>query len=62
MHCALVFYSRVDRVLVDGIRRRHDPTVELIEPHVTVLFPVPGRVGEEILVAHIDSALSPHYS
>jgi 2'-5' RNA ligase len=56
----LVFYPRADRVLVDGIRRRHDPTVDLIEPHVTVLFPVPGRVGEENLVAHIDSALRGH--
>lgn len=57
MHYALVFYPEVDRLLVDDIRRRHDPTVDLIEPHVTVLFPVPERVGEENLVAHVDGAL-----
>ena len=60
MHYALVFYPTVDRVLIDDIRRRHDPTVDVIEPHVTVLFPVPDRIGEEDLVAHIDGALRGH--
>ena len=60
MHYALVFYPEVDRLLVDDIRRRHDPTVDLIKPHVTVLFPVPERVGETSLVEHIQKVLENH--
>jgi len=57
MYYALVFYPRVDRALIDEIRRKYDPTIDVIGPHVTVLFPVPERVGEEELVAHIQSVL-----
>lgn len=57
MHFALVFYPEVDGVLVDEIRRKHDPTVDLIDPHITVLFPVPERVGESALIEHVRQVL-----
>ncbi|NIM49263.1 MAG: hypothetical protein GTN78_19790 [Gemmatimonadales bacterium] len=60
MHYALVFYPVVDGRLIDKLRRRYDPTVDVIEPHVTVLFPVPDRVGEVELVDHIQSVLDGH--
>ncbi len=56
-HYVLVFYPTVDRRAIDDIRRKYDPTVDLIAPHVTVLFPVPLRVGEDQLVAHIEAVL-----
>ena len=57
MYYALVLYPRVDKTLIDEIRRKYDPPVDVIGPHVTVLFPVPERVGEEQLVAHIQHVL-----
>lgn len=57
MYYALVFYPVIDRGLIDKLRRTYDPTVDVIGPHVTVLFPVPERVGEVQLVDHIRSVL-----
>lgn len=43
---------------ISAFRREYDPTVGFTRPHITVLFPVPGRVGEVALIAHIEQALS----
>ena len=32
---------------IDAIRKKYDPTYGISEAHLTVLFPVPARVGEE---------------
>lgn len=42
---------------IQRIRSKHDPTFELIEPHIGVLFPVPETVGEEKLVDHLRRVL-----
>lgn len=57
MHYALVHYPQIDCKPIDAIRRRYDPTAHVIAPHVTVLFPVPDRVGYEALADHIDCVL-----
>jgi 2'-5' RNA ligase len=51
------YFPDVDLQAVDLLRRKYDPTVDLVGPHVTVLFPVPERVGEEPLVRHLESVL-----
>jgi len=43
--------------LIGAIRKAHDPTFAFSKPHITVLFPVPGSVGEERLIGHIQSVL-----
>ena len=53
MHYALVLYPEVEIERIQEIRRRFDPTFDVIRPHVTVLFPVPEAVGEAELVSHI---------
>ena len=61
MYYALVFYPQLDpglTELIDEIRRKYDPTVERSKPHITVLFPVPDKVGEPQLISHIQSVLS----
>jgi len=57
MYYGLVHYPDVDRALIDRIRREYDPTVDLIEPHLTVMFLVPDTVGEQELTVHIESVL-----
>lgn len=53
----LIHYPIIDTEHIDRFRRKHDPHVGSIEPHITVVFPVPGSVGKERLVWHIRSVL-----
>lgn len=43
----------VDEALVGRIRRQYDPTVDVIAPHVPVVYPVPDGVGRDLLISHI---------
>jgi 2'-5' RNA ligase len=54
----LVFYPQLETERIDQIRRRYDPTVHVIRPHVTIVFPVPETVGEAKLIRHVESVLS----
>ena len=58
MFYALVYYPDLDETSLDAFRRKHDPYVDLIAPHVTFVFPVPDSVGEENLTGHIGRVLS----
>lgn len=57
MYYALVLYPEVETERINDIRRKYDPTFDVIGPHVTVLFPVPETVGEVELASHIESVL-----
>jgi 2'-5' RNA ligase len=57
MYYALVSFPRADTTFIDRIRRKYDPTVELIEPHLTVVFPVPDSVDKGELVHHCATML-----
>ncbi len=43
MHFALVHYPNVDIRLINQIRTKYNPTVEIV---ITIVFPVPESVGE----------------
>ena len=43
----LVHYPSIDTERIDRFRRKHDPLVDSIEPHITIVFPVPRSVGKE---------------
>lgn len=58
MFYALVHYPNIDTKLINDLRRKYDPQVDLIEPHITFVFLVPESVGEETLVRHIEGVLS----
>jgi 2'-5' RNA ligase len=55
---ALVNYPHLDVRRVNQFRKRYDPQVDLIEPHITLMFPVPESIGEDNLVDHLESVLS----
>ena len=57
MTYALVHYPNVDTTRINQLRREYDPQINLIEPHITIVFPVPESVGEEPLVSHIEGVL-----
>lgn len=54
---ALVHYPDIDTGRINQFRRKYDPQVVLIEPHITLMFPVPESIGEEKLVDHLASVL-----
>ena len=57
MYYALVFYPQEETEPIARIRRKYDPMVDVIRPHVTVLFRVPDTLGEAQLVSHIEKVL-----
>ena len=57
MYYALVSFPKVDTVFIDRLRQKYDPTVDLIEPHLTVVFPVPESLGKRELVRHCAAVL-----
>jgi 2'-5' RNA ligase len=54
---ALVHYPNIDARRINQFRRKYDPQADLIEPHITLMFPLPESVGEERLVAHLEGVL-----
>ena len=54
MYYGLAIYpNSVDEALIGRMRRQYDPTVDVIAPHVPVVYPVPERVGRDPLISHI---------
>jgi 2'-5' RNA ligase len=54
---AVVHYPNLDIQRINQFRRRYDPQVDLIEPHITLMFPVPESIGETNLVNHLETIL-----
>lgn len=55
MYYAIVHYPDIDCTRINQIREKYDPTFGVIDPHITVLFPVPESVGEKKVIQHIES-------
>jgi 2'-5' RNA ligase len=43
---------------IGSFRRAHYPTAHLIQPHLTVLFPVPAVVGRDAFLEHVRRVVS----
>ena len=54
---ALVHFPEIDTERINLLRKRYDPQVNLIEPHITLMFPIPEVIGENNLVNHIVKVL-----
>ena len=50
---SLVHFPNIDTELINQIRRKYDPQVELIQPHITIMFPVTESIGEDKLIDHL---------
>ena len=57
MHFGLVHFLNFDTYLIDQIRRKYDPTADLIAPHITILFAIPDKIKKAFLVDHIEEIL-----
>jgi 2'-5' RNA ligase len=57
MFYALVHYPEANTVSINQLRRGYDPQIDLIDPHITLVFPVHEAIGELLLVSHIEKIL-----
>jgi len=57
MAYVVLIYPHVDEALVGRIRRAYDPTVDVVRPHIPVVYPVPESIGLDRLAAHIAAVL-----
>lgn len=57
MFYALVHYPAVNTASINQLRRSYDPQIDLIDPHITFVFPVHEAIGEQRLVSHIEKVL-----
>lgn len=54
MYHALGYFLDFDTARIDQLRRKYDPTVDLIAPHITLAFPLSAaEVSREALVEHV---------
>ncbi|MBD2435598.1 2'-5' RNA ligase family protein [Nostoc sp. FACHB-110] len=58
MSYALVYYPNINTEYIQQIRQQSDPQFDLIEPHITLVFPINASINENKLIAHIESILS----
>ncbi|MFC1564758.1 2'-5' RNA ligase family protein [candidate division KSB1 bacterium] len=58
MYFGLVYFPENYCREIDRIRKKYDPTFDLIKPHITVMFPVPGSAGEERVRQHVKNILA----
>jgi 2'-5' RNA ligase len=57
MAYALIHYPAIDTAQINELRHKYDPQVDLLAPHITLVFPVLDSIGEAGLVAHIGNVL-----
>jgi 2'-5' RNA ligase len=55
---ALVYYPNIDTQKINQFRKKYDPQIDLIQPHITLMFPVPESIGKSFLINHIENVLS----
>jgi len=58
MSYALVHYPNINIEDINKIRQKYDPQFDLIEPHITLVFPIVESINENNLIFHIDNILS----
>ncbi|WP_138500497.1 2'-5' RNA ligase family protein [Nostoc sp. PA-18-2419] len=58
MSYALVHYPNINTENINQIRQKYDPQFDLIEPHITLVFPIIKSINEINLIIHIDSILN----
>lgn len=59
MYTGLAHFPDIDTTRINQIRKKFAPTFDLIDPHITIMYPVPDEVKQETLVQHIERVLKP---
>ena len=54
---AVVHYPNIDTHRINQFRKKYDPQFNLIEPHITLVFPFSCVSGESGLMHHVESVV-----
>ena len=57
MYHVLVHFPDIDFSKINQLRKMYDPTYRLIDPHITIMFPLPTSVSEPDLIQHLTIVL-----
>jgi len=57
MYYFLAHFPKIDFSQINEIRKKYDPNYGLIDPHITLVFPVDASIGEENLLIHIEDVV-----
>lgn len=53
---ALVYFLKSHSEAIDELRKKYDPMVDIIKPHVTIVFPISeNEITEDVLIEHIQN-------
>lgn len=55
--CIMIFPTFQNINVIEEIRKQHDPLYQLVDPHVTLVFPFHSDFSKEQLREHIVHAL-----
>jgi hypothetical protein len=55
MFYALVHFPEIDYSKINLLRKKYDPTYRIIDPHLTLMFPVSESIGEQNLSHHLSA-------
>jgi 2'-5' RNA ligase superfamily protein len=53
----LASFPETETGQIERFRRKHDPTADLVEAHLAVVFPVPDSIGRSRLIEHCEQVL-----
>ena len=57
MYLALGHFPNIHSPELDSFREKYDPYYDKIEDHITIMHPIPEKVGKDRLINHIQSIL-----
>lgn len=57
IYYGLVYYPENEKESINKIRQKYDPTFNIIDPHLTIMSPVPFEVGKLRIINHINHIL-----
>lgn len=58
MYHAMVYLTRLKSKPIQDFRKKYDPTFDLIDDHLSIIFPVPDQISGEHIIEHTEFILS----
>jgi len=58
MFYSLIHYPKIDKSKINEFRHKYDPYVNLVDSHITLVFPVPSEIGLGELINHVSRQLT----
>ena len=57
MYYCLVYYLHDNIDKINKVRVKYDPTFDVVDPHLTIIFPLPSSIGKNLFIKYIENIL-----